>query len=105
MSCAYLERDLQPSVRPFRSQGGPERHDRSCPNLRGPPESGRTCRLAYARCDPKVPEADVTLERFAARRLRTVEKWQAEGYPCPPAGVTLDLEAATVSLGDALGDG
>jgi hypothetical protein len=57
------------------------------------------------RCDPKVPEADVTLERFAARRLRAVEKWQAEGYPCPPAGVTLDLEAATVSLGDALGDG
>jgi len=36
MSSASLERDLQPSARPFRKQGGSEGQSRRCPGLRGP---------------------------------------------------------------------
>jgi hypothetical protein len=36
VSSGGLERDLQPSARPFPKQGGPERHAWRCPNLRGP---------------------------------------------------------------------
>lgn len=61
--------------------------------------------LAGARCDPKVPEADVPLEHFEVRRLMPVYQGQAERYPCPLAGVAFDPEAAAVGLDDALGDG